>query len=293
MWQVPDLRSSAVHRALAAELRRLRERTAKSGDEVAGELRWSASKVSRIETNKTGVKLRDLNQLLNLYEVDDGRRRQLIALASEPEPRGWWSAFADAIGTDYAAYVSLEDSAASLSCWSPELVHGLLQTEDYAGAIMQATYGDPPSISPGEIQRFIEVRLRRQELLAGPAAKQMTFILDESTLHRRFGSPGVMRGQLAHLDHLSRLPNVTVRVLSFAGAHPATPGGFTLLDFVPVHGTDLGDVVYVEHFTRSNLFEEEHETYDYRLAFGRLAAEALDPAASRQLIAAVTRERWP
>src|SRR5215475_7251600 len=125
-WLVPDLRSSPVHRALAAELRRLREHAGKSGDEVASALRWSASKVSRIETNKTGVKLRDLNQLLNLYGVEEDRRRQLAALASEPEPRGWWTAYADSIGADYAAYISLEDSAASMSCWSPELIHGLL-----------------------------------------------------------------------------------------------------------------------------------------------------------------------
>jgi transcriptional regulator with XRE-family HTH domain len=271
----------------------LREHADKSGDEVAGALHWSASKVSRIETNKTGVKLRDLNQLLNLYGVDEDRRRQLAALASEPEPRGWWTAYAESIAADYAAYISLEDSAASMSCWSPELIHGLLQTEAYVQAVMDIGFDHPPPISPGEVQRRVEVRLHRQDLLRGQSQKQMSFVLDESTLLHRFGTAAVMRAQLTHLLELSELPNVTIRVLAFSGAHPVvTPGGFAILEFVPVHGVALGDVVYTETLTHSVFIEEEGDTYEYRLAFGRLTAEALDSAASRALIAKVAEERW-
>lgn len=282
-----------MHRALAAELRRLRELAGKSGDEVASELAWSASKVSRIETYKTAVKLRDLDRLLTLYRVDDERRAQLTALASEPEPRGWWTAYGESIDPDYAVYISLEHSAASIKCWSAELIHGLLQTEEYAKAIMSVGSGHPTIIPPGEIQRRVEVRLHRQELLTGPDPKEISFVLDESTLLHRFGTPEVMHEQLARLLELSQLPNVTIQVLAFGGPHPIpTPGGFTVLEFVPVHGTTLGDVVYTEALTRNLFTDEEISTYEYRLAFDRLTAQALNPEDSRALITRVAEERW-
>jgi len=128
-WLLPDFTSSAIRRQLATELRRLREQTGMSGDEVAADLGWSGSKVSRIETHRTGVKRDDLDQLLDLYRVIEPQRGQLIALAGEREgSRGWWAAYADALPEEYTSYISLEADATSVSCWSPELIHGLLQT---------------------------------------------------------------------------------------------------------------------------------------------------------------------
>ncbi len=289
---LPDLPSSAVRRALAAELRRLREHAGMSGDEVAAQLGWSGSKVSRIETHRTGIKSADLDQLLDLYDVDEARRSQLRALAAEHEARGWWSAYASLFTAEFIAYIGLEAAASSISCWSPELIHGLLQTEDYARAALDVASGLPAMIPPGEMQRRIDARLQRQEILSQADARKFTFVLDEAALRHRFGTSEIMRAQLNQVGQVSRLPNVSVRVLAFARSHPIGPGGFALLEFAALHGTTPSDVVYMEHLTRSSFLEEETETFEYRLAFERLLSEALDEEASRELIASIAREMW-
>jgi transcriptional regulator with XRE-family HTH domain len=288
---VPDLPSSAVRRALAAELRRLRELAGISGDDVAAHLGWSGSKVSRIETHRTGIKPSDLDLLLDLYQVDDEQRGRLRALADEQEARGWWSAYASTLAPEYIAYIGLEAAAATVSCWSPELIHGLLQTYDYAQATA-VVFGDPPTASPREIQRGIEARLQRQGMLTHADSKQFHFVLDEAALRHRFGTSTIMRAQMLHLDRVSRLPSVTVQVLSFAGTYPLGPGGFALLEFADVHGVKPTDVVYIEHLTGNSFVEQEREAYEYKLAFQRLTAEALDEDASRKLIRRVAREIW-
>lgn len=289
---MPELPSSPVRRALASALRRLREAAGMSGDEVAARLGWSASKVSRIETHRTGVKPSDLESLLELYEVHEAERSQLRALADEQNARGWWAAYASTLDADYVSYMSLEDSAASFWAWSPEIIHGLLQTEDYARAATYTAFGSPPSEPPGQIQRLIDARLRRQQILRTPGSRQFTFILDEATLRHRFGGPEVMRAQLLRVEELSHLQRVSVRVLAFARAYPIGPGGFALLEFPSVHGTRLGDVVYMEHLTGNFFVEEERHVYDYRLAVERLMEEALDEEASRDLIMQVAEDVW-
>ncbi len=289
---MPDVPSSAVRRALAAELRRLREHAGMSGDEVAARLGWSGSKVSRIETHRTGIKPDDLELLLSLYDVDHDQRGQLRSLAEEQDGRGWWTVYASTFPPEYLAYIGLEAAAAAVRCWSPELIHGLLQTEDYARAATKIAFGEPPSVPPGEVQRRVDARQRRQEMLTGPDPRQFVFVLDEATLLHRFGTAATMRAQLLKVEQLSHLPNVTVQVLAFAGPHPIGPGGFALLEFAPVHGTRLNDVVYFEHLTGNSFVEAEHETYEYRRAFERLTAEALDENASRDLITKVGREVW-
>lgn len=289
---MPDLPSSVVRRALAAELRRLREHAGVSGDEVAARLGWSGSKVSRIETHRTGIKTADLELLLNLYDVDDEQRDQLQALADEQDARGWWSVYASTFPGGYIAYIGLEAAAHNIYCWSPELIHGLLQTEDYAAAATRVAFGDPAPVPPAEVQRRVDVRLRRQEMLRHPASRTFSFVLDEAALRHRFGTASIMRAQLLHLERMSRLPSVTLQVLAFSGSHPTGPGGFALLEFASVHGVTPTDVVYIEHLISDSFVEDEAEAYEYRLAFGRLTQEALDEDASRRLIRKVAREVW-
>lgn len=289
---MPDFSSSAIRRRLAAELRRLREQTGLSGDEVAERLGWSGSKISRIETHRTGVKQADLHLLLGLYEVEADLRGQLTALAGERESRGWWAAYADALPEEYAAYISLEADAVSASWWSSDLINGLLQTEGYATAVVQAQMRATSTLPPGELRRRVEARMRRQEILSRPDPIEVSFVLDEAVLLRRFGSNSMMRDQLARLDEISQLPNVTLRILALEGNHPIGTGSFAILRFAPVHGASLDDVVYVEELSRSNYVEDENETYQYQLAFARLVAEALSPDESRALIARVASERW-
>ncbi len=291
---MPDLRSSSpAKRALAAELRRLREISGMSGDEVARRLRWSASKISRIETNRTGVRTSDLERLLDLYDAEPVRRKHLVALAREPEPRGWWNAYSDAVDTEYMAYIALEENAAHLRCWSPELIHGLLQTRDYANEVMAAGFGESPPISQRAIQDRIDVRMRRQSLLTSQEHKGFTFILDEATLLRRRGSPQIMHDQLMHLMDISARPNVTICVLAFTGVHPVVnPGGFAILMFDPVHETQITDAVYVERLLSSDFVENDTEAHEYRRAFDQLAEAALGPEESLALIERTAAERW-
>jgi transcriptional regulator with XRE-family HTH domain len=287
---VPDLPSSAVRRALGSELRRLRERAGLSGDDVAARLGWSGSKISRIETHRTGVKRPDLELLLEMYRVDDEQRGQLRALADEQDARGWWNAYASTFPPEYITYIGLEAAARAISCWSPELIHGLLQTDDYAAAVTQIIFGD--SVPPGEVQRRIDARLRRQATLTQRDSKQFTFVLDEAALRHRFGTPTIMRSQLLHLERVSRLPDVTIRVLAFAGVYPIGPGGFTLLELPSVHGVPLEDVVFIERLRENGFVENEIQAHEYRIAFRRLTEEALDEDASRKLLRKVASEIW-
>jgi transcriptional regulator with XRE-family HTH domain len=284
---------SVRHRRLAAELRRLREDAGLSGDEVAASLGWSGSKVSRIETCRTEVKSADLGKLLEFYQVPAGHRDELIALVTERRRRGWWESYTDVLPQWYAAYIVLESEAESIYAWNCELINGLLQTEGYARAVNDETgnQADPP----GEISRRVEARLRRQSILTGENPTDVTFVLDESVLLRRFGGAEIMRGQLAHLIETSRLPNVSLRVLPLGGAHPVSGGGaFTLTRFTPVPEIGpVSDVVHVEQLGKSAVYiEGESETYPYWLAFGKLMTEALGEDQSRKLIAKTMQTAW-
>ncbi|HXP18201.1 MAG TPA: helix-turn-helix transcriptional regulator [Streptosporangiaceae bacterium] len=284
---------SVRRRRLAAELRRLREEQGLTGEEVAEALQWSASKISRIETSRTGVKTADLGQLLDVYGVSAQHREELLALARERRRKGWWEAYTDVLPPWYAAYIVLESEAEEILCWSPELVNGLLQTEDYARAVAGAM--GAPADPPGEMTRRIQARLRRQRILAGESAPGVTFVLDESVLLRRLGDEQVMRDQLAHLIEAAALPNVSLHVLRLAGTHPVGGGGgFVLLQFPPVPGIGpASDVVHIDQLGRSALYiEGEAETYQYKLAFRRLVDESLDADRSRDLIGSVMREMW-
>jgi transcriptional regulator with XRE-family HTH domain len=290
---MPDIPSTAVRRALAGELRRLREDAGLSGDEVAAKLNWSGSKVSRIETCRTGVKAADLERLLSIYEVAGLRRDQLKALAEEQDSRSWWVPYAGSLPAAYLSYISLEDSAIGFQAWSPELINGLLQTEDYAMATMGLVSGAEPWTSRNVLQRRVDARLRRQELLRRSDGKRRyTFVLDEATLHHGLGSAATMRAQLDKLVEISKRPGVSVRILAFKSIYPIGPGGFAILHFRPVHNTELDDVVYTEHLTHSSFVETGREVHQYQEAFKRLLGEALDTDESRQLIARVARDTW-
>ncbi|HEY3981953.1 MAG TPA: Scr1 family TA system antitoxin-like transcriptional regulator [Streptosporangiaceae bacterium] len=285
---------SIGRRRLAAELRRLRELAKLTGDEVAERLGWSGSKISRIELNRIGVKAADLARLLDLYGVRGKHRADLLTLARAPRSKGWWEAYSDVVAADYAAYIELEAEAASALCWSAQLVHGLFQTEEYARALMESHWRWMPVPPTSRIRRLVEVRLERQRQAMGGRPLSLTVVLDESVLLRRIGDAPVMRAQLEHLADVARHPSTTLRVLPLAAAHPVGTGSFILLSFPPVLGGEpVSDAVYVEQLTRNEAWVgEESLVYEYRVAFEQLAAEALDPDESRQLIDAVARRTW-
>ncbi|MBT2206917.1 MULTISPECIES: helix-turn-helix transcriptional regulator [Actinomadura] len=263
-------------RQLARELRRLREIEGLTGEEVAGSLGWSSAKVSRVETAATLVRPGDLGKLIDLYHVTGSHRERLLAMARGAEERGWWDAFPD-VGSDYADYIGLEAETQALRCYSAQSLNGLLQTEEYARALIGMVV-DP---APGRVERRVDVRLRRQRRLREEPPVDLHVVLDEAAIRRRVGGPAVMKAQLEHLSALAEMPNVVIQVLPFdAGAHAAMAGSFITLKF-PHPQTDM---VFVELLRGSVYVEDEMEVYRYHLAFEQLRERAIPPDESSAFI---------
>lgn len=280
-----DQRGPTVRRRrLAAELRRLRTIAELTLEQAAAKLGdgWSCSKLSRVETARLGVSPGDLRRLLDLYGVEDGKRGPLLKLARKARPRGWWDAYSGSLPGDYASYIELESEAAGLQCFDAVTVHGLLQTEDYARTIIGA--GLMALTPPAETERRVAVRMTRQRLLSRAVNPlRMRAVIHEAALRCQVGSPAIMRGQCVRLLEVARLPTVELQVLpNAAGAHPATAGTFSILEFPEPHDPA---VAYVETMTGNLFVEADAEVYRYTLAFGQLRAMALGPEESTAFIA--------
>lgn len=268
-------------RRLAAELRRLRDRAELTLEEAAGQLGWSITKLSRIETSRVGVQPDDLRRMLDSYGVEGDRREGLISLGRAARTRGWWDAFADSLPSDYANYISLETDAIALRCYDVQTVHGLLQTEDYARAVIQSAL---MALSPpAEVERRVEVRQTRQRLLTRDENPlRFWTVIDEAALRRVVGSSEIMRSQYARLLEMADLPNITIQVLPDAvGAHPATSGTFSIMEFPEQHDPA---VVYIETMMSNLYVENDTAVYRYTLAFDHLRALALGPQDSKAFI---------
>src|SRR5450755_3986864 len=226
---------------LGAQLRRLREAREITTEQAAEAIRGSHSKISRMEHGRVGFKDRDVSDLLTLYGVTDpGERASLLALAREANTPGWWHTYSDILPAWLEAYVGLEAAASVLRTYEVQLVPGLLQTEEYARALIR----QGSAASEEEIARRGELRVSRQEILRRPDAPQLWAVVDEGALRRPVGSTEVIRGQLKHLIEVTDHPAVTLQVLPFqVGAHSAMGGPFTILRFAE---PDLADVVYIE-----------------------------------------------
>jgi transcriptional regulator with XRE-family HTH domain len=291
---MPEHGSQSVRRRrLAAELRRLRERVGLTGDEAADRLGWSGSKISRIETHRIGVKSADLKKLLDLYEVDIPYREELQALARESPRTGWLDSVTAGFDADYRTYLYAEAEASSLWIWDPQIVPGLMQTDSYARALLFG-YQSMFQLPPGDAERRIDVRrVRQQQLLNRDPPLELSVVIDESTLYRRFGDNAVMREQLLRLAELATLPNVKLQILPLAGTHPIGTGAFSYLQFQQVQDIPLGDMVEVEHLTRSYYYlEDEDQTFRYRVTFQRLATTSADEDRSRAMISEAVRTHW-
>ena len=288
---MPEQGASVGGRRLAAELRRLRDAAGLTGEQVSQRLGWSGSKLSRIELHRIGVKQADLRKLLDLYGVDESYRDELLALARESRQRGPMGKAAASF-PQVAGYVSAEAEAESVWNWEPQVIPGLLQTRDYARALRQlwlTMFPGPAS----ETDRWVKTRLMRQQVLTRDPPLELSVVIDESVLRRRFGTRAVMCEQLQHLAAASELPNVEVRVYPLDSDDPPIgTGAFSYLQFPQVHDVPLHDIVSVEHHEGAYDLEDEEDTFKYRVAFEYLRRGALDPAQSRALICATTDEVW-
>lgn len=290
---MPDLGGLTVrHRRLAAELRRLRSRADMTGDQVAEELGWSPSKVSRLEHGRTGFKVADVRSLLDLYGVQEPHLADLLSLAQDTRRKSWLESESANLPTAFSTYVSMENEAETIWNWEPHIVPGLLQTEDYARAVFEA-WQSVVTMSPAEIQRRVEIRLERQRLLERKPPLTLSFVIDESVLTRRIGAdPAVMQGQMQHLIEYSQRPGIKVRVLQLSAFHPVLTGSFSYMQFAGAEDVSFDDIVVIEHLTSNYYIEPEDDTYQYRLTFDRLVKESLDPQHSRELIQKSMQELW-
>jgi transcriptional regulator with XRE-family HTH domain len=277
-------------RRLAAELRAIRESRGKSGDAVAAALKWSASKISRYERARTSLRPKEVERLLDYYQISGQRREILLGLAEDAAQKGWWEEFSDSTSEDYQQFIVLEYEASSMSIWHVDVVTGLLQTEAYARHIISSLSRIEP-IPPGMIGRIVAVRMRRQQVLEREGL-QLSVVLDESVLKRRIGDESVMYEQLHRLAREAEKPNVNVQVLPLDAQHSVFGESFVIFGFAVDGNAITQEVVSTETMKGGFILEAERETYLHRIAFQVLADAALDPAASRDLILQTAESYW-
>lgn len=254
-----------TRRRLGGELKRLRDEAGLKLEDVAKKLECSPSKVSRLENGKGIPRVRDVRDMLEAYGVtDDDERERLLEWARTGRQPMWWQAYADVLDADAATYVELEWDAARIWAFESHIVHGLLQTRDYARAVLEQAYRHLHSSA--DIERLVDVRMRRQEALASDHGLTFCCVLDESTLYRVVGSSSVLKDQLDHLVGIALASHVDVRVLPFsAGFFPAGRESFAKLEFSA--GIEKG-MIYVERQDEASEFSADPPfiyTHDERM----------------------------
>ncbi len=272
-------RSPTVRRRrLGAELRKHREEAGVTIEAVADRLHCSTSKVSRIETGHTSATPRDVRAMLEIYGIDGDESAELVQISREARQKGWWHPYSTVLT---GAYVGLEAEANSVRAYEQQVVPGLLQTEEYARAMIRSAR---PDISADEVERRVRVRMERQSLLMQDDPIDLWMVLDEAVVSRPVGGDAIMRAQIHHLVVTAELPNVTLQVLPFsAGAHAGMDGTFTILDFPEPTDTD---VVYAENATGGLFLEKADELRKYVFIFDHIRAAALRPEESVSLFLA-------
>jgi transcriptional regulator with XRE-family HTH domain len=276
----PSAGPTVLRILLGSQLRQLREDRGITREEAGYAIRASESKISRMELGRVGFKERDVADLLSLYGVEDaGERDALLSLAREANEPGWWHRYTDVLPGYFQSYVGLEAAASLIRTYEVQFVPGLLQTEDYARAVILLGHTGE---SEEEIERRVDVRMTRQKLLTRPDTFRLWAVVDEAALRRPIGGPAVMRAQLDHLATTAGLPNVTVQVIPFgAGGHAAVGGAFTILRFAD---EALPDVVYVEQLTSALYLDKREDVDRYLEAMERLSVEAESPSRTVEVL---------
>lgn len=272
-------------RQLGAELRTLRGLAGLTSSEAAAKVGWHQSKVSRIETGRSGVKTPDVRLLLEAYDVEDPHLVERLAALGGSDDAGagrhhWWKAYRDLLPATYRDFISLESQASWLRTLETSVVPGLLQTPDYARAVTRAALGGLPE---EQVNALVEVRLARQDVLRADPPLRLSVVLDEAVLRRPVGGQRVFAGQLARLRETAHLPHVRLQVLPFsAGEHVGLIGPFVIFSFPNIADLDL---VVLDHLTSSLYLERKEDLQAYTEAFNSLQVQALSPEDSTDFIA--------
>jgi transcriptional regulator with XRE-family HTH domain len=275
---------TALRILLGAQLRRLREAKRIPPEEAGHLIRASHSKISRIETGRVGFKDRDIVDLLTLYGVtDEAQREEIRELAARANSPGWWHDYADILAGWFEEYIGLEEAAVQIRAFEAQFVPGLLQTEDYARAVILLEYSNPK-----EINRRVSLRMARQAILSRPDPTSLQVVLDEAVLQRPIGGSAAMRAQLTRLIEMSQRPNVTIQIMPFtAGGHAAAGGPFSVLHFAE---DDLPDMVYHEQLASAQYVDKPDVVDKYLAVMDSLCLEAATPANSVKTLRARLRE---
>jgi transcriptional regulator with XRE-family HTH domain len=278
--------ATVLRMLLGAQLRRLRETAGISAEEAGYEIRASRSKISRMETGRVGLKVRDVEDLLTLYGVTgEQQRAKVVALARQSRAPQWWAKYNDILPDWFETYLGLESAATSIRSFEMQFVPGLFQTEDYARAVTRLGH---QTALVDEIERRVGLRRKRQELLARAQPPRIWAVMDEAVLRRPVGGSAVMRAQLRHLVESARMPTVTLQAVPFArGGHAGASGSFSILRF---EERDLPDVVYIEQLTSAVYLDQRPDIEHYLEVVDQLSGEALTPAATVRFIEQVARE---
>jgi transcriptional regulator with XRE-family HTH domain len=282
----PGSGPTALRILLGSQLRKLREAKNVTREEAGHLIRGSESKISRMELGRVGFKERDVADLLTLYGVEDPQARaavlDLVATANEP---GWWHRFNDVLPTWFQAYVGLEEAAARIRTYEVQFVPGLLQTKEYARAVVTA---GSAGIAAEEIARRVDLRLERQRIFDRPDGPVFWAVIDEAALRRPIGGVEVMRAQIEHLVDLMRQPNITIQVMPFSfGGHSAEGGAFSILRFPD---QDLPDVVYVEQLASALYLDKREDVDRYTEVMERLCAVSTTPDETIELLRTIAEE---
>ena len=271
---------------LGAHLRRLREAASVTREDAGWEIRSSESKISRMELGRVGFKERDVEDLLTLYGLDDEQERiRLLALARDANNPGWWHRYGDVLPNWFQSYLGLEAAASVIRTYEVQFVPGLLQTAEYARAVVLLGHD-----APGEtqVERRVNVRVTRQRLLARANPPLLWAVVDEAALRRTIGGRDVLRGQIEHLLEVTKLPNVRLQVVPFdVGGHAAAGGAFSILRFPD---EDLPDVVYVEQLNSALYLDKRDDVEQYLVAMEALCITALTPARTVSFLRDLAKE---
>ncbi|MFF0740919.1 helix-turn-helix domain-containing protein [Streptomyces sp. NPDC004111] len=280
----PNVNPTVRRRRLGQELRRLRELKGMTAEGVAERLLVSQSKISRLENGRRSISPRDVRDLCGVYEVEDPRVvESLMQMAKDSRQQGWWHAFGD---IPYSVYIGLETDADNLRVYEPQIVPGLLQTPQYAEAVISGALPENP---PEEWAKRVGVRLRRQErVTTSTSPLRLWAVIDEAALRRVVGDRHLMLAQLEHLQELARLPHVTIQVLPFrAGAHTGLSGHYAILEFPE---TSDSSVVYIEGVTSDLYLEKTPDVQKYTGMYEHLRAKALSVEDSHLFIEKIAKE---
>jgi transcriptional regulator with XRE-family HTH domain len=270
---------------LGAQLRRLRESQGISAHDAAQAIRGSESKISRIELGRNAVREIDIADLLTLYGITDkAEREQLLSLASRANQPGWWHRYHDVLPPWFQAYIGLEESAQSIRSYDAQFVPGLLQTEEYAAAVL--ALGD---FSLDEAERLVVLRKERQRHFAAGGTR-LWAIVDEVALRRPVGGPAVLGRQLEYLGELSQQPWLTLQITPFPTVSHAAPGSFCLLRFAD---PALPDMVYAEQLNSATYIDKRAEVEPYLLALERLSLVSCTPADAADILRGIGAELGP